>query len=705
MRLFFRLFFIVVILLLPILLKAKNAPEKTTQEEDATPPITTLQIEEVIIEGSFKQNIHLQTKPIAASVVTEQDIQKQNIVSLTGLSALIPNLFVSDYGNKVSTPVFIRGIGSRTNPPAVGLYVDGIPYFDRSAFDFNMNDISRIEVLRGSQGTLYGRNTMGGIINVFTKSPLIHKGGQASLLIGNKNYYKGEASYYGQIGENFGYGIAANYLAQGGYFKNQYTQNYADKLHSTSGRIRLGWKFAPQWTAYLSSTYEYLDQNGFPYAPYDTASNSISAVNYNRDSYYYRNMNNNGLTLEHSNGKVKFTSQSSFQYFDGNQGVDQDFTTNDIFYVYYHQRQQLYSQEFNLRSLHKSRYHWVAGAFLFDQHAREGFNVHTIARQAQRINNTRNSSSGFALYHQSELRKVFIPQITLTAGVRFDYERIKLEATQATVAPDGTATPAPSITATNHFRQITPKFALQYTLDKDESIAYISVGKGYKAGGFNTAVDNETERTFKPEHSWTYEVGIKKSFADKTLLLQSNLFIIDWKNQQVARVRASGQGNKILNAGRSQSKGAEISLTMNIHPQISITSNYGYTFARFKKYINDEARNIDYSGNIIPLVPRHTLALQTNYRKTFKNNSSLDIALEYVGQGKIYWNETNIMAQPFYGLLNGTISYLKPTWAIHLWARNIADKSYITYQFSNQGQAYGQAGRPLTIGTKFNILF
>ena len=90
-----------------------------------------------------------------------------------------------DYGSKLTSPVYIRGIGSRINSPSVGIYVDDVPYFEKAAFDFDFFDIDRVEVLRGPQGTLYGRNTMGGIINVFTKSPLTEKGSKIKLSAGN----------------------------------------------------------------------------------------------------------------------------------------------------------------------------------------------------------------------------------------------------------------------------------------------------------------------------------------------------------------------------------------------------------------------------------------------------------------------------------------------------------------------------------------
>jgi Outer membrane receptor for ferrienterochelin and colicins len=136
-------------------------------------------LDEVVVQ-SFKQNKSYRMEPISASAFSSTGIVNRNITGIKEFSALVPNLFIPDYGSKLTSPVYIRGIGSKINAPSVGLYVDGIPYFEKSAFDFDFSEIDRIEVLRGPQGTLYGRNTMGGIINVFTKSPLEWQGSSLS---------------------------------------------------------------------------------------------------------------------------------------------------------------------------------------------------------------------------------------------------------------------------------------------------------------------------------------------------------------------------------------------------------------------------------------------------------------------------------------------------------------------------------------------
>ena len=153
-----------------------------------------------------------------------------------------------DYGSKLQSPVFIRGIGSRLGSPSVGLYVDNVPYFEKTTFGFDFFDIDRIEVLRGPQGTLYGRNTMGGIINVFSKSPLYFEETNMNLSAGTHGYYNVNLNHYNKISDKIGFSLSGNYMAHDGYFTNEFDGAPADDQYSFSLRGRLVWKISDQLT-------------------------------------------------------------------------------------------------------------------------------------------------------------------------------------------------------------------------------------------------------------------------------------------------------------------------------------------------------------------------------------------------------------------------------------------------------------------------
>ena len=175
---------------------------------DITPEDTTkvIDIEEVIIIASPKETSKLRQLPASVSLISQKDMQANRITSLKSASSIVPNFFMPDYGSRLTSAMYIRGIGSRINTPAAGMYVDNIPYLDKSAFDFNFYDIERIDILRGPQGTLYGRNTMGGLVKVHTRSPFSYQGTDVKLSYGTKNnYLSASLTHYHRINERFAF--------------------------------------------------------------------------------------------------------------------------------------------------------------------------------------------------------------------------------------------------------------------------------------------------------------------------------------------------------------------------------------------------------------------------------------------------------------------------------------------------------------------
>ncbi|MEN9918824.1 MAG: hypothetical protein RL662_1260 [Bacteroidota bacterium] len=673
--------------------------------------------DEVVIRA-FKSNDNVQLSPISATVLSERDIKESNLTNLKDFSGFIPNLYMPDYGSKMISPVYIRGIGSRINAPSVGLYVDGVPYFDRSTFDFNIADIERIEVLRGPQGTIYGRNTMGGLINVYTKSPFKYKETNVGLTAANYNTYQADASHYGNINNTFGYSLAGSYLHTGGYITNQYTQKRANPMDALATRMRLSWRPSARFMMHLTSAYEYSDQDGYPYANYTDSTNTVGAVNYNSPSYYRRNMSTTGLHAQYHTKTLEFNSQSSFQYFDGKQGLDQDFLPQNLYYVLFNQRQRMYSQEFNIKSKGSKNYEWTVGAFGFYQDFETNNKIHYLdvrfipvpppmpSFRAKNIDlqDVDTPSRGFAFFHQSTFNNILTKGLSATVGVRYDWEEIKAHTVFTSIDTLNVYHETKNKREKNKYVQITPKASLQYRFANDE-IVYASVTKGYKSGGFNNTAQTEETFTFKPEYSVSYEVGTKGSYFDKLLYTEVSLFYINWRNQQVSQYQQA-QGYLLRNAGKSESKGVEITTQINPFENFNLQLNYGYTHATFKKYVYND--KVDYSGNYLPMVPRHTFSAMANYALELKNKTLLDKVVfnaQYTGLGKLYWREDNIASQNFYGTVNGSVSFVKKDISVELWAKNITDQDYVSYYFLSQGGSFVQPGKPFTCGVNLNVKF
>lgn len=671
--------------------------------EQDTSKIKNINLDEIIIQ-SFKQQRDLRLEPLSATAITGTSIQNRNITGIKEFSSFVPNLFMPDYGSKLTSPVFIRGIGSKINSPSVGLYVDGIPYFEKSAFDFDFNEIDKIEVLRGPQGTLYGRNTMGGIINVYTKSPLKYDGTNIWLSNGNYGYCDYALSHYNQIGENFGYAISGNYNHSDGYFTNLYTDNKVDDIKSGSARIRLEWRLKKNLSLGLTSSFDRSNQGGYPYAICDSITHKPGDINYNEYSFYKRTLSTTGFSIDYQGKGYSLNSRTAYQYLSDHQGIDQDFTPQSIYFARQDMKQNMVSEEFNIKSTTNSSYKWLFGAFGFWQGIDNTVTLDYLAKEyaTRKLYNT--PTYGIALYHQSTIDNLFIRGLSLTFGIRYDYEHASNDYTYYKETTSNNEL-VDIFKSSLKFNQITPKFALQYMFPSS-GILYATVTKGYKTGGFNTSFEQEEDRSFKPETSWNYELGAKHPFLDKRLNAEFCLFWIDWKNQQIYQMLATQNGQLLRNAGRSESKGVEVSLQGNPFNGFMVQVNYGFTHATFKDY-KDERKGINYKGNYLPLVPKHTFAVGTDY--TIPNPCShidrFTISANYIGTGRIQWKENNTVSQPYYGQLNAKVSATKEFITFALWAKNITNTNYTAYYFESGGNGFAQKGRPFTIGGNIQLNF
>ena len=653
-----------------------------------------------IVVTDFKQNKRNLTST-AVSTINVQQLHNQQIVNLKELTAVMPNFYMPDYGSYANTPVYIRGIGTKSKGSAVGFYVDGIPHFESSAFNIDLSDIAAVNVFRGPQGTLYGRNTIAGIINVYTHNPLDYQRTRIKVGYGRYNDFIAQASNYAKISEKFGISTAASYHHNDGMFTNHFLNEKADKLNEGEGRIGFYWRPTTNWLLHLNSTLTYSEQNGYPYAPYDIVKDELLPISYNRNSTYRRLISSTGLNAQYENNHISFNSQTSYQFIKSHQGLDQDFTPQDVYFVDNSYHQNMLSQELTLKSNDKGRYQWIVGLFGMLLHSNQFAETSYFTRDFSTPTTYKNPTAGYAIYHQSSYN--IWRGMSATVGLRFDYEHAKTTYNQdKTTLSTGVTTHAKDFVSSASFRQFTPKFTLQYLTNKD-NLYYISITRGYKPGGFNTIFKTDAERTYDPEYSWNYEVGTRLKFLNGRLTAEADLFYIDWRHMQTTYT-VPGVGNVIANAGHTDSKGFELSLAYHPIKSLQLNLNYGYTYARYLEY-KKSARE-DFSGNRLPMVPNHTLSLNGTY--TIMPAGWFDKIVfntGLTGLGRIYWADDNIVRQNFYATLNAKVSLTKGIFTWEIWGKNLTATDYMAYGFKASQGNYAQRGKPLTFGTAVSVSF
>lgn len=547
-----------------------------------------------------------------------------------------------------------------------------------------------------------------------------------SVTAGSHEYYNVNVNHYNKVSDKFGYSVSGNYLKHNGYFTNEYSGDPADDKYSVSGRARLVWKLSEKTTLENIASYENSEQYGFPYASFDDATNTAGTINYDQESSYKRDLFSNGLVLKHKTDKTELTSTTSYMFYDGLMSVDQDYTANNFYFFNTGDKQNLLSQEVTFKSISPTNYKWICGAYGFYQTMDQlTTGVINSERNGQAIKIDQEISSGFtisglALFHQSTIDNFLVDNLSLTAGIRLDYEKDKLDylfnrwmnGTQITnTVEDYEET----------FVELLPKVALKYSFNKGVN-TYATVSKGYKSGGFNTnsAVILEN-RSYDPEQSWNYELGMKSSFANNHLHIDAALFYIDWKDQQIDVPVPNGQGNMKINAGESVSKGFELFVRALPFKNFETTLSYGYSKANFTDYevekaVTDDDGNIidyitiaEYTDNYIPYVPRSTFNFGVNKTFEFKN-SFLDKMVAnatYRRVGKHFWNLDNSVFQDAYGIFDAKLSFKSGKVQFDIWGKNLFDTSYNSYYFviTSLPKSFVQLGKPASFGVNLKVTF
>ena len=781
------------------MLASASAAAATNNNAVGTLPGDTtkvIDIEEVVVIATPKENSRLRQQPVSATSLSQEDMRNNAVTSVKSLSALVPNLFIPDYGSKLTTSVYIRGIGSRINTPAIGLYVDNIPFIDKSAFDFNYADVERIDVMRGPQGTLYGRNTMGGLIRVFTKSPFTYQGTDLRLSAATYNNYQASLTHYHRISTQFAFSAGAFYSHKGGFFKNDFNGKRIDTDNEFGGRIRAIWLPTENLKLDFTVNYEYTNQGGYPYeytgrtdGETEDRAGYIGRISYNNDCGYRRNLVNSGVNLEYQGRNFTLSSATGFQYLYDRMDLDQDFTERDIYTIMQKQNSKTLSEEIVMKSKPGSRWQWTTGVSGFyqwlDTDAPVTFRqdgVKTMIEDnansmfpsgnpaAPTMHLTVNNSTlpvpgrfetpvlNGAVYHQSTLNDLFVDGLSLTVGLRLDYEKIKMHYDSGTDMDfDFLFGMGPMhITSENlhaissfigeesaDYTQLLPKFALEYAWNPQNNV-YASVTKGYRSGGYNIqmfsdliqgslrnamidalAADPNFKRfasmlenfktgsasireatLYKPEYSWNYEIGTHLTLFGGKLQADLAAFYMDTRDQQISRFADSGLGRITVNAGKSRSIGAEASLRSQITDALSLYGSYGYTYATFTDYTLSDTE--DYNGNYVPFVPKHTFTAGGQYVFRLRKGAWLDnitVNANYRAAGRIYWTEQNNASQPLYGILNGRVSLNKGNGQVGFWINNALNKDYQAFYFETMNRGFAQQGRPLQFGIDLKCRF
>ncbi|PLX24428.1 MAG: hypothetical protein C0599_02210 [Salinivirgaceae bacterium] len=543
---------------------------------------------------------------------------------------------------------------------------------------------------------------MGGIINVKTISPFDFQGVKAKAGYGEYGQYEGNLGYYKKFNDKFAFSLSALYKHYDGFYENEYTDKPVDETDVVSARLKLIWKPIDDFTITYISSAENSEEGGYPYAIYDSIEKEPLDINNNQYSSYTRNTASNALEFKYDKENYQIKMTSSYQMMDDNQSIDQDFSPDSAYFVVQEQIQNMVSNEIIARSKNNKMYNWLFGAFSFQQRFDRSVDVDIYAQNMVSKKEYDNAITGHALFHESRLT---LGQLTLTGGLRIDYEKDTYDYNYE-LEMGGNIIPRYKTDTTRDDIVVLGKLAANYKFNGTNIYGLVSMGS--KPGGFNSSwdVDHPNHIDFDAESSTNYEIGVKTSLMNKQLYAEATVYFIDWNDQQITVTNPSGIGTHLENAGRSFSKGAELTLKTIPFCGYVTTLTYGYTHAQFKSYVVDDETN--YNGNFIPYAPQHTVSVRFSKSYQLQNTDVLDrirVSLLYTGNGKTYWNNENTMSQKYYGLFNAKVSFIKDKFALNFYRKNVLNTQYVTYAYQAFGNSYVQLGKPSYFGMSLTYNF
>lgn len=696
------------------------ADSESTSRQDST------QLQDVVVTATKVGEVSAQSTPASISVYDQDALREGQITNVEDLKRQTPGLNVTRNGQ--ATRLYLRGIGTNLDfigsDPSVTVHVDGV-YQSRgySALD-DFLDVERVEVLRGPQGTLYGRNSTGGTINIITRLPDAKPAASVSAEKGNFNAYKVTAKASGGLGSDKVIGsVAVMQTEHDPYVRNVNPKGaeglFDDNTHRVVGSLRT--LFGGGNDLVLRS--DYTDKNKSTGA-YKTTGLGVTgapaplaaALSTPEDPFEMNTSLSNPFVDQTSAGHSAelnislapgwgLTSLTGYRNLDFDTREDTDGSNANVLVTELSEKQNQLSEELRLH-YKQGDISWVSGIYVLQEKHDFLTDVHTIptAKTTQFV--ASNDTRADALFTQGSWQ--LAPALKATAGVRYSREEKQFE-NNASLDANHVTTHLFTVDTDADWSNVSPKLTLDYTLGKT-AMMYADASKGFKSGGFNVS---NADAQFDPEKVTAYEVGAKLDWLNHSIRSNIAVFYDDYSDLQVSAFSQPGVLT-ITNAASATNKGVEIENLWLASENWAVELNYAFLDARYDKYmtaVSKDAPAIDVSGNYLNAAPRNKVTTALRYYL----DSTLGLwstRLEYAWQDKQYFTAFNedTSSQGAYGLVNARVSLSAPneSWEAALFGQNLTNRDYSTSSREFPAAATGvtrDINPPRTVGASLTYNF
>jgi iron complex outermembrane receptor protein len=685
----------------------------------------TNQLDDVAVTAEKKEE-SLQKIPASITALSAKQVNDFRLWNSKDLTAIVPNMYSANPGDERNV-TSIRGITTTSYDPAVVTYIDGVSQFSLDTYIGTLFDVERIEVLRGPQGTLYGRNAMGGVINIITKQPSNKTDAFAEADLGNYNQQHYTVGFRTPIIKNkLFFGMAGVYNSRNGFYTNTFNNNSYDKLNTFTGNYYLKYLPAQNWAITLNVKHQENSNSGpFPLSgtvedafatPFKIAQNAVAKM--------IDKTLNASLSINHSGSSFNFSSltawQNNYRYY--NAPLDGDFSGLDAITIINNygnkwNNVKVFTQEFRFTSPANSTslLKWAAGTYFFHQNVPNKQATH-FGQDAgvfgvpdtdfSTVNISTGNNTGIAGYGQ--LTYSITNKLDVIGGIRYDYENKKLSV-EGEYQKDGESAlvTLPDTSAKVNFSAFSPKLGINYKAASSTNI-FVTYSRGYRTGGLTQLSSDPSQPPlypYKPEYSNNIEAGIKNNFYHDHLQLNFTVFYTLVTNAQTPTLILPDAITVTKNTGRLHSKGVELEVAAAPVKGLQLSYNFGYTDAAYKSLkISQNGGEVDLNGKKQIFTPEVTSMFSAQYalRISQKQQLSLIVRGEWSYLGTEYFDLNNTVKQSPYNLFNTRLGFSSKHIELFFWGRNLSNKKFIAYAYD-----FGAVhlGDPKTYGVtlRFNL--
>lgn len=657
---------------------------------------------DVVVVTAQKRDQDIQEVPIAVTALGGEALQDAHVTTVMDLNALAPSLQVKTDDNAANPKIFIRGIGLNDFNPntasAVAIYSDGVYIGSPLAQMGQFFDLERVEVLRGPQGTLYGRNTTGGAINLISRKPSDAFEAMASMEYGSYNSLALEGAVGGPITPELAYRASATYLTNDGYALNRLTGNRGNDTNRGAARLQLAWNPSDAFDALFQLRYGKTDggsiwaynrsllpatpqatgPDGFCLPAYYTSGDCTDLAGYANTStnLYQGDYHLEGkdrvetygasATLTWDLGAMSLISVTGYDHADRDDHEDTDAGPTDILTARYRAQQWAASEELRLQSNGDNQLNWVAGAYFAhdDLKSNSYYDVFRVANSGDPLTDLpagigvfswpfAQKTDSYAVFGQIDYK--FTDRLTSTLGLRYssDDKAFRYDSLYASdiggpttpiVFDDGVNPPVVvAADASKSFNSVSGKLGLQYRLTDDVNL-YGGYNRGYKSGGFfgGQTTDPSSLRPYEDEVVDAYEAGLKSQWFDGMVTANFAAFFYDYQNLQVYTLVVDPTTQltvqNFTNASNAEVKGLEAELTASPIEGLELSLGASFLDATYQDF---QSQGDDYSGNTLPNAPETSLNGSARYEWEFFGGIA-EAQADVAYRSKVYYDTRNV---------------------------------------------------------------